>query len=136
MSSAAASPSLANQPEDQAPSTEGVSTTGSRSGKISQGTGSHRIQSSTPATRSASLSGSQDIQGHMAQEIAAENQKLIASMQPDQATSLPTPLHAHIMCTSQLCTLPACALCKSSCYHSPKRYPSSQVQGPISAWCG
>ena len=53
----------------------------------SRGTASVPSQDSAPAAGSGGPSD-RDVESQMAKEIAAENQKLIASMQPDQATTL------------------------------------------------
>ena len=50
-----------------------------------QGTASVPSQGSTPAAMTGGPSNSRDDERQMAREVAAENQKLIASMEPDQA---------------------------------------------------
>ena len=103
--------------------------TGSTSQGTNKATGSVRVQTPFVATHTASLAGSQDTQSHMAQEIAAENQRLIASMQPDQANPDPAFAHESIPRTCQESTVLASATSVRliSC-QSPKIDPCPRVQ--------
>lgn len=102
-SSAAAFPSLSNQRPHEQTLTEEVFERGNTSRGTTQGTGSVKSQDPTLAADSGSLSDTRDDASLMTREIAAENQKLIASMQPDQAMTVPTMFC--ILSTLCLCRL-------------------------------
>ena len=103
-SSAAASPSLSGQTQHEHTSMRGVPKTGNTSQGITQCTGSTRSQDPTLARDSVSHSDTRDDASQMTREIAAENQKLIASMQPEQASTVPTS------CIKRTCLL--CFWCR------------------------
>ncbi len=96
-------------------------------------------QSSPPATGGGRAGDSRDDERQMAREIAAENQKLIASMQPDQATALPLPcldLYQRNLCAVYSYWLQVLPLWRSAAKASEGTYMArdQDFDKPAEAW--
>ena len=88
-------PGLTGQPHRQPPSSERMPSARVSTQSADQSTGSDRSPGPILAPDTASLTASQGPGSRMAQDIAAENEDLIASMQPDEANTFPPLYRRH-----------------------------------------